>query len=36
MAAGGAMQMVPGMALVVPVVIVLVVVAIATTQFWRA
>jgi uncharacterized membrane protein YoaK (UPF0700 family) len=36
MAAGGAMQVVPGGALLAPVAIVLVVVVIATTRFWRA
>jgi len=36
MAAGGAMQVVPGLALVVPVVIVLTVVVAAAVQFWPA
>jgi len=36
MAAGGAMQVAPSMLLVVPGVLVLVVVAIAAAQFWRA
>ena len=36
MAAGGAMQVVPGVALLPPVAIVLVVVVIAAARFWRA